>query len=85
MTEPDILLIDEPSAGLAPNTAEEVFDAILTVNDMGTAIMLVEQNAREGLRIADRGYVLDQGQVMFVDEADVLLTDDEVIQLYLGG
>lgn len=85
VTEPDILLIDEPSAGLAPNTAEEVFDDIETVNEMGTALMLVEQNATEGLRIADRGYVLDQGSVQFVDEADQLLENDEVVQLYLGG
>jgi len=83
--EPDVLLIDEPSAGLAPNTAQEVFDDVLAVNDLGTAILMVEQNAREGLAISDTGYVLDQGRVAFADEADTLLDDPEVSRLYLGG
>lgn len=83
--EPDVLLIDEPSAGLAPNTAQEVFDDVLAVNELGTAILMVEQNAREGLAISDTGYVLDQGRVAFADEADALLDDPEVSRLYLGG
>jgi ABC-type branched-subunit amino acid transport system ATPase component len=83
--EPDVLLIDEPSAGLAPNTADEVFADVQTVNDMDTAIMMVEQNATKGLDISDRGYVLDQGTVRFEDEADALLDNDEVVELYLGG
>jgi len=83
--EPDVLLIDEPSAGLAPNTADEVFADVQTVNDMDTAIMMVEQNATKGLDISDRGYVLDQGSVRFEDEADALLDNDEVVELYLGG
>ncbi len=83
--EPDVLLIDEPSAGLAPNTADEVFADVQKVNDMGTAIMMVEQNAVKGLDISDRGCVLDQGTVRFEDEADALLDNDEVVQLYLGG
>ncbi|MFW6448681.1 MAG: ABC transporter ATP-binding protein [Halobacteriota archaeon] len=83
--EPDVLLIDEPSAGLAPNTAEEVFEHVRTVNELGAAVMMVEQNARAGLRIADRGYVLDQGTVRFEDAADALLEDDDVRSLYLGG
>jgi len=85
MTEPDVLLIDEPSAGLAPNIVKDVFDNVQTVNDLGTAIMMVEQNAVEGLGIADRGYVLDQGTVRFEDDADALLDNPEVGQLYLGG
>jgi len=85
MTEPDVLLIDEPSAGLAPNIVADVFDNVQTVNDLGTAIMMVEQNAVEGLGIADRGYVLDQGTVRFEDDADALLDNPEVGQLYLGG
>jgi len=85
MTEPDVLLIDEPSAGLAPTIVEDVFDNVQTVNDLGTAIMMVEQNAVEGLGIADRGYVLDQGTVRFADDADALLDNPEVGQLYLGG
>lgn len=83
--EPDVLLIDEPSAGLAPNTADEVFAEVQTVNDMNTAIMMVEQNAKKGLGISDRGCVLDQGSVRFEDDADALLDNQEVTELYLGG
>ena len=85
VTEPDVLLVDEPSAGLAPNTADEVFDDVRTVNEFGTAIVMVEQNARKGLSIADRGCVLDQGTVRFEDDADALLDDEDVVELYLGG
>jgi branched-chain amino acid transport system ATP-binding protein len=85
MTDPDVLLVDEPSAGLAPNTAEEVFEHVRRVNAMDTAILMVEQNAKKGLQIADRGYVLDQGTVRFEGEADGLLQNDEVSTLYLGG
>ena len=85
VTEPDVLLVDEPSAGLAPNTADEVFADVRTVNEFGTAIVMVEQNARKGLSIADRGYVLDQGTVRFEDDADALLDDEDVVELYLGG
>ena len=85
MTEPDVLLVDEPSAGLAPNTAEDVFDRVEAVNDAGAAVVMIEQNARAGLDIADRGYVLDQGEVRFEGDADTLLEDPEVAQLYLGG
>ena len=83
--EPDVLLIDEPSAGLAPNTAEEVFQDVVKVNELGTAILMVEQNARAGLGISDRGYVLDQGTVEFEGAADELLDDPEVSRLYLGA
>jgi branched-chain amino acid transport system ATP-binding protein len=85
MTDPEVLLIDEPSAGLAPNTAEDVFDRVEAVNDAGAAVLMIEQNARAGLGIADRGYVLDQGRVRFEGEADELLEDPEVAELYLGG
>ncbi|USZ71386.1 ABC transporter ATP-binding protein [Natronosalvus halobius] len=83
--EPDVLLIDEPSAGLAPNTADDVFAEVQTVNEMDTSILMVEQNAKKGLGISDRGYVLDQGSVRFEGRADALLQDDEVGKLYLGG
>jgi branched-chain amino acid transport system ATP-binding protein len=83
--EPDVLLVDEPSAGLAPNTAEEVFEDVRAVNDLGTAILMVEQNATAGLEISDRGYVLDQGRVAYQGEASSLLDDPEVSRLYLGG
>jgi branched-chain amino acid transport system ATP-binding protein len=83
--EPDVLLIDEPSAGLAPNTADEVFADVQAVNELGTAILMVEQNAKKGLSISDRGYVLDQGTVAYEDDADQLLDNPEVSRLYLGG
>jgi len=83
--EPDVLLIDEPSAGLAPNTAADVFERVERVNELGTAVVMVEQNARAGLDISDRGYVLDQGRVAHEGDADALLDDPEVSELYLGG
>ena len=83
--EPDVLLIDEPSAGLAPNTADDVFADVQAVNEMDTAILMVEQNVTKGLSISDRGYVLDQGTVRFEGTPEALLDDDEVSQLYLGG
>ncbi|WP_227132815.1 ABC transporter ATP-binding protein [Halorubellus salinus] len=83
--EPDVLLIDEPSAGLAPNTADEVFADVQAVNELGTAILMVEQNARKGLAISDKGFVLDQGTVAYADDADGLLDNPEVSRLYLGG
>lgn len=83
--EPDVLLIDEPSAGLAPSIVEDVFRNVQTVNELGTSILMVEQNAREGLAISDRGYVLDQGTVAYEGAAGELLDDPEVSQLYLGG
>jgi len=83
--EPDVLLIDEPSAGLAPNTADSVFADVQRVNETGTSILMVEQNAIKGLGISDRGYVLDQGTVAFDDDAAGLLDNPEVSKLYLGG
>ena len=83
--EPDVLLIDEPSAGLAPNTADEVFGHVQAVNELDTAILMVEQNAKKGLGISDRGYVLDQGTVRFEDAAEDLLDNEEVSKLYLGA
>jgi len=83
--EPDVLLIDEPSAGLAPSIVDDVFRNVRTVNELGTAILMVEQNAVEGLGISDRGYVLDQGTVRFEGPADALLDSEDVSELYLGG
>ena len=85
MMEPEVLLIDEPSAGLAPNTADDVFADVQAVNEGGTAILMVEQNAHKGLDISDRGYVLDQGTVAYDGDADALLDNPEVSRLYLGG
>ncbi|KZN23622.1 ABC transporter ATP-binding protein [Haladaptatus sp. R4] len=85
MLDPDLLMLDEPSAGLAPDLVAEMFDKVDEINDHGTAILMVEQNAKEALRRCDRGYVLVQGQNRFMDSGDALLADDEVRQEFLGG
>jgi branched-chain amino acid transport system ATP-binding protein len=85
MLDPDLLLLDEPSAGLAPDLVTDMFDRIDRINDDGTAILMVEQNAKEALRRCDTGYVLAQGQNGYVDSGDRLLADDEVRQQFLGG
>ncbi len=85
MIEPDVLLIDEPSAGLAPSLVSDVFGNIREINDLGTSILMVEQNARAGLEVSDRGIVLAQGQVKYEDDAGTLLDNPEVNELYLGG
>lgn len=85
MVDPDLMLVDEPSAGLAPDLVDEVFEKILEINEAGTAILMVEQNARKALRNSDRGYVLEMGENRFEDAGDALLENDEVIDLYLGG
>jgi branched-chain amino acid transport system ATP-binding protein len=82
--EPDVLLVDEPSAGLAPKIVTEVFEHITKINDLGTSILMIEQNARQALKISDRGYVLDQGNVRFENDAATLLNDDSVGELYIG-
>ncbi len=83
--EPKILLIDEPSAGLAPTLVQSIFDKVLDINKQGTAIVLVEQNAKKALGMADRGYVLDMGRNRFEGSGEALLHDPEVGSLYLGG
>lgn len=85
MMEPDVLLVDEPSAGLAPSIVDDVIAELETVNELGTSILMIEQNAREGLAVADRGYVLAQGQVEFTDDADEILDNERIRELYLGG
>ena len=85
MLEPDLLLLDEPSAGLAPDLVDEMFDKIDEINESGTAILMVEQNAKEALRRCDRGYVFVQGRNRFVDSGRTLLDDEEVRREFLGG
>lgn len=85
MLEPELLLLDEPSAGLAPDLVDELFDRIDAINDAGTAILMVEQNAKEALRRCDRGYVLVQGENRFMDDGQSLLDDEAVRQEFLGG
>ncbi len=85
MLEPSLLLLDEPSAGLAPDLVADMFDRIDTINDSGTAILMVEQNAKEALRRCDRGYVLVDGENRYTDRGEILLGDDDVRQDFLGG
>ncbi|WP_293030578.1 ABC transporter ATP-binding protein [Natronococcus sp.] len=85
MLDPDLLLLDEPSAGLAPDLVGEMFDRIDQINADGTGVLLVEQNAKEALRRCDRGYVLVQGQNRYVDTGEELLANEQVRQDFLGG
>ena len=85
MTRPKLLLLDEPSMGLAPILVDEIFSMIQTINSAGTTILLVEQNANKALRIANRGYVLETGKIKLHGTSEELLTNDEVRTAYLGG
>lgn len=85
MLDPDLLVLDEPSAGLAPNLVQDLFDEIDAINESGTAILTVEQNAEEILRRADRGYILSQGRILREDSTDVLREDDEIQEEFFGG
>lgn len=85
MTEPSVLLLDEPSAGLAPVVVDEVFDKVAEINRQGIAIVIVEQNARRSLGMSDHGYVLDMGRNRFEGPGPQLLNDERVVDLYLGG
>jgi branched-chain amino acid transport system ATP-binding protein len=84
MLEPRVLLLDEPSAGLSPLLQDEVFVQCKAINATGVAILMVEQNARRCLQVCDRGYVLDQGRNAYTGTGHQLLTDPQVIELYLG-
>ena len=85
MSHPTLLLLDEPSMGLSPLLVEQIFDIIRQINNQGTSILLVEQNAQMALSIADRGYVLETGRVTLDGDAQDLLEDPMVIEAYLGG
>ena len=84
MMEPSVLLLDEPSASLSPANQDEIFDRISQINEAGVSIVMVEQNARRCLQVADRGYVLDQGRNAYTGTGKRLLNDPKVIELYLG-
>jgi len=84
ITSPQILLLDEPSAGLSPVSINEVFSKVKDINESGVAILLVEQNAKRALSFSDRGYVLDQGRNAYQGSGEELLNDPRVIDLYLG-
>jgi branched-chain amino acid transport system ATP-binding protein len=83
--DPPLLLLDEPSAGLAPSLVDDLFDHIDAINDDGTAILMVEQNAKTALRRCDRGYVLAQGENRHTGSGDELLADEAVRHDFLGG
>ena len=85
MSKPDLLMLDEPSMGLAPILVQEIFDIIKELNEQGTTILLVEQNASMALSIADRGYVLETGSIVKTGTGKELLSDDDVRRAYLGG
>jgi branched-chain amino acid transport system ATP-binding protein len=85
MAKPRVLLLDEPSMGLAPILVNQIFDIIREINDRGTTVLLVEQNAQQALHLAHRAYVLETGRVVKSAEASLLLDDPEVRAAYLGG
>jgi len=85
MSKPKMLFLDEPSLGLAPIIINQIFEIIEQLRDQGMTIFLVEQNANQALRLADRGYVLENGNIVLQDTGDNLLVNDEVRKAYLGG
>jgi len=85
MARPKVLLLDEPSMGLAPLMVQEIFRVIQQVHQKGLTILLVEQNVRQALKIADRGYVLENGQIVLEDSGAALLSNPKVIEAYLGA
>ena len=84
MSRPELLTLDEPSLGLAPLLVERIFELLAEIHDQGTTILLVEQNAHKALSLADRGYVLESGNVVLEDAASALLGNDQVRKAYLG-
>ncbi|ATJ87845.1 ABC transporter ATP-binding protein [Ralstonia solanacearum] len=85
MARPRVLLLDEPSMGLAPIIVQEIFRILRTINAEGLTIFLVEQNVRQALKIAQRGYVLETGQIVLADSGQNLLGNPRVLEAYLGG
>ena len=85
MSQPKLLLLDEPSMGLAPIFIQEIFDIIQDIQKQGTTVLLIEQNANKALAIADRGYVLETGKIVLYGTGKELLASEEVRKAYLGG
>jgi branched-chain amino acid transport system ATP-binding protein len=85
MTQPKVLMLDEPTAGVSPIVMGELFDRIIDVAQTGIAILMVEQNAKQALQIADRGYVLVQGENRYIDSGAALLANPDVRRAFLGG
>jgi branched-chain amino acid transport system ATP-binding protein len=84
MARPSLVMMDEPSMGLAPLIVKEIFQAVVRLRDGGVTVLLVEQNARAALKVADRGYVIETGKLIMEGKADFLLGDKEVQRAYLG-
>jgi branched-chain amino acid transport system ATP-binding protein len=85
MARPRVLLLDEPSMGLAPLLVQEIFDIIRTINQTGTTILLVEQNAAQALQVAHRAYVMETGRIVVSGPAAELSATDDIKRAYLGG
>lgn len=85
MTDPTVLMLDEPTAGVSPIVMDELFERILEIRDTGMAVLIVEQNARQALAIADKGFVMVNGENRFVDTGPALLENPEVRRSFLGG
>jgi branched-chain amino acid transport system ATP-binding protein len=85
MARPKLLLLDEPSMGLAPNLVEQIFEIITDINSQGTTILLVEQNALMALHVASRGYILQTGKIVLADTSAALAANEEVKKAYLGA
>jgi branched-chain amino acid transport system ATP-binding protein len=85
MSQPALLLLDEPSMGLSPILVEEIFNIIQEINAQGTSILLVEQNAQMALSVSHRGYVLETGKIVVEGDSNDLLNDPQVMKAYLGG
>lgn len=85
MAKPRVLLLDEPSMGLAPLMVQEIFRIVKEINQTGLTILLVEQNVRQALRIAQHGYVLENGKIVLADSGAALLDNPKVVEAYLGG
>ncbi|MFB6205781.1 MAG: ABC transporter ATP-binding protein [Haloglomus sp.] len=85
MVEPELLVLDEPSAGLAPNLVQDFFDEIDAISDSGTSVLVVEQNAKEVLTRADRAYIISQGRIRREDDAETLREDEAIQEEFFGG
>jgi branched-chain amino acid transport system ATP-binding protein len=84
MSQPKVLLLDEPSMGLSPIMVDKIFEVVRDVSSQGVTVLLVEQNARRALQIADRGYVMDSGEITMTGPGKQLLVDPKVREAYLG-
>ncbi len=84
MARPVLLLLDEPSMGLAPMLVQQIFGIVKEINDQGTTILLIEQNANQALSTANRGYVIESGEIVLADSASTLINNDRVRKSYLG-